>query len=182
MKIVSINDKLFKIAISTILTITVYSGLGCLVFTGKYFQNWYNSQFSPPNHFVIFFIWICIFIFLGLTFYSLWNIDVKKNYLFLFFIQFFCFALNFIAMYRFMLTLLALISTILSLYFSVQLELLIMKNKLKKIAIIYAPYILWQIVWLLWCSLFWLVDYSLKNGQFSSSFLFALYKTNLSVK
>lgn len=85
-------------------------------------------------------------------------------------------------MYRFMLTLLALISTILSLYFSVQLELLIMKNKLKKIAIIYAPYILWQIVWLLWCSLFWLVDYSLKNGQFSSSFLFALYKTNLSVK
>jgi len=106
------------------------------------------------------------FCFLGLTFYSLWSIDAKnKNYLFLFLTQFLCFAVNIVAMCRFMAILLAFVSIALSLFFSVWLEMSLIKDKQGKTAAVFAPYVLWQIFWLLWCSLFWLIDYSLKNGR-----------------
>lgn len=149
---------------STIVTVVTCIALSCLVITGEFFQNWYK-QLNSSNHLTLLSIWICVFVILGLTLYHLSNSYTEnKDYIFLFILQFICFTVSTVSLFRYVHTLTAFAGSALALFFSVWLEILFIKNKQKKLAGIFAFYVFLLIVWMVLCTCLWLIIYSLEHG------------------
>ena len=104
-----------------ILSITIYQG--------QYFQNWFNSKYAPHKQFIII-GWFFLFLYYGICLFCLWQTNNKgRNYLFLFGIQFFAFAVYAISVYCFSAYILATVSSIFSVIFSIWLVIMLFKNK-----------------------------------------------------
>ena len=125
MKSQSIRRVVYTVLITSltclILSITIYQG--------QYFQNWFNSKYAPHKQFIII-GWFFLFLYYGICLFCLWQTNNKgRNYLFLFGIQFFAFAVYAISVYCFSAYILATVSSILSVIFSFWLVIKLFKNK-----------------------------------------------------
>ena len=75
--------------------------LSLIIYQGQYFQNWFNSSYAPHKQFIII-GWFILFAYYGVCLFYLWQTNTKgRNYLFLFGIQFFAFAVFIISIYCF---------------------------------------------------------------------------------
>ena len=103
--------------------------LSLIVYKGQYFQNWLNSAYASHKQIIIF-GWFLLFAYYGVCLFCLWQSNKKdSNYLFLFGVQVFTFAVYEIALYCFSAYILAAVSSILSVIFSIWIIILLFKNK-----------------------------------------------------
>ena len=138
------------------------TSLTCLIFSitvyqGQYFQNWFNSTYAPHKQFIII-GWFLLFAYYGVCLFCLWQTNTKeRNYLFLFGIQFFAFAVYVISVYCFSAYILATVSSILSVIFSIWLVIKLFKNKqyvlMSFIAVLILIYLYCVFCGILCCSL-----------------------------
>ena len=131
--------------------------LSLIVYQGRYFQNWLNSEYSQHKQFIII-GWFILFAFYGVCLFCLWQTNTKeRNYLFLFGIQFFAFAVYVISVYCFSAYILATVSSILSVIFSIWLVIKLFKNKqyvlMSFIAVLILIYLYCVFCGILCCSL-----------------------------
>ncbi len=110
------------------------TSLTCLIvsitiYQGQYFQNWFNSSYATYKQFIII-GWFILFAYYGVCLFYLWQTNTKgRNYLFLFGIQFFAFAVFVISVYCYSAYILATVSSIISVIFSCWLAVKLFKNK-----------------------------------------------------
>lgn len=118
-----------RITYSIIITVLTCLVLSIIVYYGRYFQNWLNSEYNSGKWFFII-GWFLLFAYYGICFFYLWQTNRKgRNYLFLFGIQFIAFAVYIISIYCFSAYILASISIVLSLISSFWLAIKLFKNK-----------------------------------------------------
>lgn len=124
------KSQIFKrIVITFIITTLSCLILSLLVYKGQYFQNWLNSVYAPHKQITVI-GWFLLFGYFGVCYLYLWQANTKeRNYLFLFGIQFFAFAVYIISVYCFSAYVLATVSGILSVTFSFWLAIKLFKHK-----------------------------------------------------
>ncbi len=125
-----IKIKTFRRIVSSFFITT----LACLIlsfitYKGHYFQNWLNSAYAPHKQITVT-GWFLLFVYYGICLFCLWHFNKQEyNYLFLFGIQFFTFAIYVISFYCFSAYVLATVSIAVSVIFSMWLVILLFKNK-----------------------------------------------------
>ncbi len=103
--------------------------LSFVVYYGQYFQNWLNSAYALHKQITII-GWFLLFVYYGICLFCLWQFNKQdSNYLFLFAIQIFTFAVYIISIYCFSAYILVAFSSALSIIFSIWLVNLLFKNK-----------------------------------------------------
>ena len=103
--------------------------LSLIVYKGQYFQNWLPSAYASHKQIIIF-GWFLLFTYYEVCLFCLWQTNTKeRSYLFLFGIQFFAFAVFVISVYCFSAYILATVSSIFSVIFSIWLVIMLFKNK-----------------------------------------------------
>lgn len=123
-----------KISLKIILLSIVITCLTCLIlsiiiFNGRYFQNWLNSDYASHKQIIIV-DWFLFFAYDGICLYSLWKSNSKdRNYLFYFTIQFLAFTIYLISVLSFGTYILATVSSIVSVIFTIRLIILLFRNK-----------------------------------------------------
>ena len=125
-----LKSKTFKrIVISLFITTLVCLTLSFIIYNGQYFQNWLNCVYSPYKQITVI-GWFLLFAYYGVCLFCLWQSNKKdSNYLFLFGVQVFTFAVYEIALYCFSAYILAAVSSILSVIFSIWIIILLFKNR-----------------------------------------------------
>lgn len=125
-----IKSKIFRRIVSSFFITT----LACLIlsfitYKGQYFQNWLNGAYATHKQIIVI-CWFLLFVYYGICLFCLWHFNKQKyNYLFLFGIQFFTFAIYVISIYCFSAYILATVSIAVSVIFSMWLFILLFKNK-----------------------------------------------------
>ncbi len=125
-----IKNKTFRrLVFSFIISTLACLILSLIIYKGQYFQNWLSSVYSPYKQITVI-GWFLLFTYYGVCLFRLWQSNKKdSNYLFLFGVQVFTFAVYEIAFYCFSAYILATASSILSVIFSIWLIVLLFKNK-----------------------------------------------------
>ncbi len=126
----TIKPKIYKrIVITFIITNLSCLILSIIVYKGQYFQNWLNSTYTPHKQITVI-GWFLLFAYYGVCILYLWQTNTKeRNYLFLFGIHFFAFAVYVLSVYCFSAYVLATVSSIMAVAFSVLLAIKLFKNK-----------------------------------------------------
>jgi len=118
-----------RIISSILITSLLCLSLSIIIWNGKYFQNRLKSPYEIHKKSMLI-GWYLMFAYSGICLFYLWKTNSdEKNYLFLFAMHFFTFAVYLISVYCFAAYILASISSFLSLIFSVRLVVLLCKNK-----------------------------------------------------
>ncbi len=125
-----IKSKTFRRIVSSFFITTLACLiLSIIVYNGQYFQNWLNSEYAPHKQITVI-GWFLLFVYYGICLFCLWQFNKKEsNYLFLFGIQFFTFAIYIISIYCFSAYIMATVSSAVSVIFSIWLVILLFKNK-----------------------------------------------------
>ncbi len=124
-----IKKTLRRIVFSFIIATLACLILSFIVYNGHYFQNWLNSVYAPHKQITII-GWFLLFVYYGVCLYCLLQSNKKdSNYLFLFGVQVFTFAVYEIALYCFSAYILAAVSSILSVLFLIWIIILLFKNR-----------------------------------------------------
>ncbi len=153
-----IKSKTFGRLVSSFFIITLTCLiLSLIVYNGQYFQNWLNSAYAPHKQITII-SWFLLFVYYGICLFCLWQSNKKdSNYLFLFAIQIFTFAVYVISIYCFSAYILAAVSSALSIIFSLWLVILLFKNKqfvlMSLLAVLVVLYLYFLFCGVIYCSL-----------------------------
>ncbi len=118
-----IKSKTFRrIVISFFITSLASLILSLIVYKGQYFQNWLNSAYAPHKQIIVI-CWFLLLVYYGICLFCLWQFNKRdSNYLFLFWIQFFTFAIYVISIYCFSAYIMATVSSAVSVIFSILLH------------------------------------------------------------
>lgn len=123
------SQSIRRVAYTVLITSLTCLILSLTIYQGQYFQNWLNSAYTQNKHLIII-GWFFLFLYYGVCLFCLWQTNTKgRNYLFLFDIQFFAFAVYVISVYCLSAYILATVSSILSVIFSIWLVIKLFKNK-----------------------------------------------------
>lgn len=118
-----------KIVLSVLITCLVCSILSVIIFKGQYFQNWLNSDCATYKPIVLVY-WFLFFAYSGICLLCLLQSNSKEtNYLFFFATQFLAFAIYLISVYYFSTYILATVSSVISVIFSIRLIITLFKNQ-----------------------------------------------------
>ena len=152
-----IKKTLRRIVFSFIIATLACLILSFIVYNGHYFQNWLNSVYAPHKQITII-GWFLLFVYYGVCLYCLLQSNKEdSNYLFLFGNLFFSFAVYVIAIYCFSFYILAMVSSALSVIFSIWLVVLLFKNNqyflMSLLAVLVVLYLYFLFYGVLCCSL-----------------------------
>lgn len=151
------SQSLRRVAYTILITSLTCLILSITIYQAQYFQNWLNSAYAPHKQFIII-SWFLLFAYYGVCLFCLWKTNTKgRNYLFLFGIQFFVFAVFVMSLYCFSAYILATVSSIFSMIFSCWLAVKLFKNKqyvlVSLIVVLILIYLYCVFCGILYCSL-----------------------------